>query len=128
MGVIERARHLADDADDILHRHLPLVAEPIAQRLALDVRHREPELAVGRLSGVVHAEDVRMLELRRGRDLAAEALRTQRRGKIGIEHLERDAPLMLRIPRQVHGRHPAAAQLALDRVGVADRRLEPIVI
>ena len=128
VGVVERTCDLADDPRYILHRHLPLVAEPVAQRLPLHVRHREPELAVGRLSGVVYAQDVRMLQLRRCRDLAAKALGAQRCGEVGIEHLERNAPLMLRIPCEVDGGHPAAAKLALDRVGVAECGLEPIEV
>ena len=75
--VVERAGDLARDAQRVGHRQLPLAVEPVAQGLALDERHREPELAVG-LARVEHGEDVRMLQPRGEPDLALEALGAQR--------------------------------------------------
>ena len=124
--VVERARDLTRDAERILERELPFAHETRAERLALDVRHGKPELTVGCLAGIEDAEDVRMLQLRRGGDLAAETLGAERGREIRIEHLERDAPLMLAVPREVNGCHTAAAQLTLDDVAVAERCLELI--
>jgi hypothetical protein len=45
------------DAERVLHRQLPLSSQPVAQRLALDVGHGEPQLA-GALARIEHGEDV----------------------------------------------------------------------
>ena len=45
--VMERGGHFARDPDRLVERQLMLAPEPVAQALALDVRHREPELAGG---------------------------------------------------------------------------------
>ena len=44
VGVLQRLRRLARDPERVLHRELPLAPEPVAQALALDERHGEPEL------------------------------------------------------------------------------------
>ena len=71
---------------------------------------------------------MRMLELRGGRDFAAEALGPQRCCEVGIEHLERYAALVLGVAREIDGSHAATAELPLDRVGGAERYLELIEI
>ena len=45
VGVVERARRLARDLERVLDRELALAAEPVAEALALDERHGEPEPA-----------------------------------------------------------------------------------
>ena len=57
-------------------------------------------------------------------DLAEKTLAADRRGKLRPEHLDRDLPLMPDVLRQVHRRHPALAQLALERVPVRKRGKE----
>ena len=47
VGVVQRLRRLAGDPERVLERELPLAPEPVAQALALDERHGEPELAGG---------------------------------------------------------------------------------
>ena len=47
VGVVQRAGRLAGDPERVLHRELPLPAEPVAEALALDEGHGEPELAGG---------------------------------------------------------------------------------
>jgi hypothetical protein len=76
MGVRESLGHLARDAERLGDRHLDLASEPVSQALALDVRHRIIEEAVG-LAGVVERENVRMVEPGRDPDLAEEALRAE---------------------------------------------------
>ena len=49
-------------------------------------------------------------------DLANEAVGTEYRRKLGLQHLDRDWAMVLAVVGKVHGRHPAAAELALDRV------------
>ena len=52
-----------------------------------------------------------MLEPGGGLDLAQKALRAEHRAKFGVEHLERDRPLVLEVAREVHGGHAAAPEL-----------------
>ena len=47
MGVIQRQRRLAGDPKGLVHGELPLPPQPVPERLALDVRHGEPELPGG---------------------------------------------------------------------------------
>ena len=115
--VLERARRLGGDAERVLHRKLPLAVEPLAQRLALDERHGEPELAGG-FAGVVHGQDVRMLEARGESDLALKALGAERDGELGPEDLERDRTFVTEVVREIDDGHPAAAELALERIAV----------
>jgi hypothetical protein len=119
--VVEPLRRLARDAHRLGHGELALPSQPVAQALALDVRHREPEPARG-LAGVEHREHVRVLEPASGRDLAPEALRAERGAEVDVEHLERDRPVVLAVVREVHGGHPAAPELALEQVVIGQCR------
>ncbi|MNC99504.1 hypothetical protein D3C83_178210 [compost metagenome] len=73
MGMIERARDLTRDTHCLGHRKLPRLVQPVAQRLALDVRHDVEEHPVC-LAGVEQREDVGMAQPRRQLDLAKEPL------------------------------------------------------
>ena len=57
-------------------------------------------------------------------DLPLEALRAERGGKLGMEHLEGHRAIVLQIPRQEHRGHPAPAQLALEHVAARQPVLE----
>ena len=57
-----------------------------------------------------------MLQPRRELDLAQEPLGAQAVGQLGAQHLERDRPVVPEVPGEVDRRHPAAAELALERV------------
>ena len=57
-------------------------------------------------------------------DLAQEPLGAERRGELGMEHLEGDRAVVLEVLGQVDRRHAAAAELALERVAIGERRLE----
>ena len=61
MGEGQGLRHLANDTDGLVRRELHFAGEPRPERLALYVRHRVVEHALG-LTGVVNAEDVRVLQ------------------------------------------------------------------
>ena len=57
----------------------------------------------------------------RGRlDLGEEPLGAERRGEIGVQHLDRDVAVVLEVVREIDGRHAAAAELALDAVAIGD--------
>ena len=92
--------------------------EPFAKGLALDVRHGEPELAGG-LARVVDRQDVGVLEPGGEPDLALEALGPERRGSSGCRTLRATGRSCLTSSREVHRGHAAAAELALDRVAIA---------
>ena len=122
--VVERAGDLARDAERLVDRQLLVALEMLAQCLAFDVRHREPEMAVGGLAGVEHGEDVRMRERRGEADLAAEALGAKRGGEIRVENLERHLTAVLPVGSEIDRRHPAATELALERILGAEGRLQ----
>ena len=107
------------DGDRNPHRlvdgQLLFAMETRAKRLAFDERHDVVQQAV-RFAGVEQREQVRMLEIRRDADLAQESLRPEDGAELGVEHFERDEPLMLEVAREVDRRHAAAAQLAFDDV------------
>ena len=63
-------------------------------------------------------EDVGVLEPGGELDLALEALGAERGGQLGVEHLERDRPLVLEVAGEIDGGHAPAAELALERVAV----------
>ena len=77
VGRAEGVEHLAGNADGGVDRELALAAQPIPQRLTLDVRHdieeERPEADVIR-SAVVQRQDVGMLEAGGEGDLPEEAL------------------------------------------------------
>ena len=46
-------------------------------------------------------------------------------GQLGLQHLDRDVAVVLEVVGEIHGRHAALAQLALDPVAVGQGGLEP---
>src|SRR5205085_3481619 len=67
-------------------------------------------------------QDVRVLELRREADLSEKPLGTEDGGKLRAEHFERDGAVVLEISGEIDRGHPAAAELALDRVTTREGR------
>ena len=119
VGVVERAGDLTGDPERVVDRELALAPEPVAERLALDERHGEPELAAG-LTGVENGQDVGMLEPGGELDLALEALGAERGGELGEEDLEGDRAVVAEVVREIDGGHAAAAELALEGVAVGE--------
>jgi hypothetical protein len=118
MGVVQRLRRLPRDPERVVKRELPLAPKPVAQTLALDERHGEPQVPGG-VTGVVDREDVRMLQPGGEADLALEALGTEHVGQLGVKHLEGDRAVVLEVGGEEHRGHAAAAELAEE--GVAAR-------
>ena len=87
--------------------------------LALDEGHGEPELPGG-LAGVVDREDVRVLQAGGGLDLALEAVGAERLGQLGMEHLERDRPLVPEVVGQKDRGHAPAPEFALEAVAISE--------
>ena len=94
-----------------------LAREPVAQRLALDVGHGEPEEA-GRLARVMHRQDMGVLQPGYRLDLAQKAVGAERGRQLGMEHLQGDRPLVLEVAGEVDGGHAAPTELSLDLVAV----------
>ena len=70
-------------------------------------------------------KDVRVLQPGGELDLALEALGAQRAREIGVEHLERDRPVVPQILGEEDGGHAAPPELALEGVRRGKRRLRP---
>ena len=67
-----------------------------------------------------------MLQRRRRRDLLHEPLGAEHGGEFGLQHLERDLALVLEVLGEIHGRHAALPELALDAVAIGQRRRETL--
>ena len=65
-----------------------------------------------------------MAEVGGGLDLAEEALPADGGRELGLEHLDRDLAAVLQVLGEVHRRHPALAELALDAIAVRQGRGE----
>src|SRR5689334_12529731 len=122
----QRARYVPEDADRDCDRHRPDAHQPDAQRLALDEGHRIVWESIC-LTRAQNRDDVRMLELRGDHDLALEALGAHSRRKIGRQDFHNDAAAERALLGEKHATHPAAADLALQRVSGAQRGLQLIL-
>jgi hypothetical protein len=69
---------------------------------------------------------MRVLQAGAEPDLAEEPPGAQRLRQVGMEHLERDRPIMPEVVRQEHRGHTAASELTLDPVAVGQGRLKVI--
>ena len=116
---MEGARGLGRNAERVVHRKLSLAAEAVAERLALDERHGEPQ-AAGGLARVVDRQDMRVLEPGGELDLALEPLGAEGGGELGEEDLEGDRAVVPEVLGQVDDGHAAAAELTLERVAVRE--------
>ena len=125
MRVVERVGDLGRDAHRLLDAELPLAIELLADRLSLDVGHHVVQESP-RLTRVEQREDVRVTQRRRRLDLLHEALGAEHRGQLRLEDLDRDVALVLEVAREIHGCHPALAELALDAVAVTQSRQEAL--
>jgi hypothetical protein len=67
---------------------------------------------------------VRVLQPRRGADLGEESLAAERGTKVGVEDLDGDVAVVAEVVGEVHRRHPAGAELALDAIALGQRRRE----
>ncbi len=110
---------LARDAYRVVDRQLPLALEPGAQRLAGHERHHVVQQSVG-VAAVEQRKNVRMLQTRRRADLGEEPLAAERRAELGMEDLDGDVAVVLQVVREIHGRHAAGAELALDAIALGE--------
>jgi hypothetical protein len=68
----------------------------------------------------VDRQDVGVLQLGRGLDLAVEALSAEQRCDGRVEHLERDPTFVPQVGGEIDGGHAASPELALEGVAVAE--------
>ena len=121
VGVVQAARHVARDAERVFPRKRTHPAQPLPQRLALDVRHGEPEDRIagrggGDLARVVDRDHMRMLQPGGEHDLAEEPVAAERGRQLRAQHLERDRAVVAEVPREPDGGHATVPELALDGV------------
>ena len=128
VGVLERKRGFAPDAESLVDGQLVLALQPVPEALALHERHGVPELAAG-FTGIEHCEDVGMLEAGGQADLPLEPFGAERDRQLGVQDLEGDVAVVLEVAREVDRGHAAAPELALERVAVLEglRELGPNV-
>ena len=122
VGVLQGAADFAGDLERGVERKLLFPREPLPERLALGERHHVVEQAAG-LPRVVQRENVGVLEGGGDLDLAEEPVAAEDGRQLGLEHLDGDAAVVLQVLGEKDDRHPALAELALDAVAVAERRL-----
>ncbi len=91
MRVRQRARHVAQNRHRLGEGHGSL-REPVPQRVAIDVRHREPGDAIG-VAGGEDRDDVRMLQLGGEEDFAAKTLDRNSGEEFRREHLDHDTAI-----------------------------------
>ena len=116
----ERARHFGRDPHCLVNRELLFPLQPVAQRLALDVWHDVIEEAVDG-TGVVQRQDMRVLQPGGDRNLAEEAIASERGRQLGVQDLDRDWAVVLQVLGEEDRGHPAPAKLPLDGVVLDER-------
>jgi hypothetical protein len=127
---VERRGDLPDDRDRALGSDRSFAAAERPEVGALDEPHGDVDLAVG-LTGLVHGDDVRVVDRRGEPRLARDAIaKGLVAGESWREDLERDGPVEPHVVRAVDPARPAAAHELLDpipgnlggREGVVARR------
>ena len=116
----KRIRDLDEDLHRIVDWELAVSREPVAQRLALDVRHDVIE-ETACFARVQQRQDVGVLKLGCGLDLPREPIAPERGGQLGAQHFDRDLAMVLDIEGKIDGRHPPRAKLPLDAVAAGQR-------
>ena len=117
----ERAGDLDRVGDRLVDRQAPEPADPVLERLALDVLEDDVGAPV-LLARVDHADDVRVRELRDGARLAAEALELVGLGRdVAVHELDRDAALQRGVEGAVDRRHAARAHLGIEPVAAVQQ-------
>jgi len=125
VGVGQRVGHLAEESHRLSGRQLAAPGEPGTQGLALDERHRVVQEVAG-LAGGEQRDDVGMGEPGREADLLAEAIGADRVRQLGGQELDDHLAVERGLGGEEDARHPAAAQLALDRMRAAQRVLDAL--
>ena len=118
VGIGEGSENIARDSNGLIKRELLLASQPIAQRPAVDEGHDVPRLA-GCIARIKQRQYMRVSQLGGQVDFAEEPLRANCRGHFRMKNLQGDATPMAEVVREVHLRHGAAAELALDHISAS---------
>lgn len=103
-------RHLDRDVERVRHRN-GASRDPLLQRLAVVVRHRQEQFPIGCLVDFVNGADVGVIERGGGlRFLPETVVRVFIFREIGREEFQRNKPVQTGVERFVHHSHPAAAE------------------
>ena len=114
----ERGADLGRDLGRLVRIERALAADEVAQGATFDVLHHD-EVRAGFLAPVVDADDVGVVEVRRGLCFAAEPFDERGFARVFREQgLQRDGPIEQPIMGQIDLGHPALGQFALDFVAV----------
>ena len=120
--ICESACDVFENVRDGVECHRSLAVHAGAQRFAVNERHGVVQM-LARETGVEQRHDVRMLQPRCEGDLALEAFGGKGGREFRRKHLDHDPSTERCFRRDKDTRHPAARQLALDRVLTAERCL-----
>ena len=126
VGVLERARDVAEDANGVGDRERRLLRKAKSKRLALHERHRVVRQAVD-VTGGEHGDDVRLLERSGHPDLPLEPVGADAGGELGREHLDDDASAEAHFVSDEDARHASTTEFTLEGVGAAKRCLNLIL-
>ena len=118
MGIRQGGGHVPRDLDRIFEGERVFADEPLAERLARDVRHHEEREAVSD-AGVEQGEDVRMGKPGGEADFLLKAVWSERRQHFGADHLHGDLPAVPDVVGQEHDRHPPVPELTEDGVATS---------
>jgi len=122
----QSSRRLLEHVDELVHVALggasPL-ADPVAERLPLDVLHRDVHL-VFVIADLEDRHHVRVTQPSERDGFPAQMNGGQVRARVA-QHLDRDHPVERRVPRREHQPHAAAADLAQHVVLRDPRGLDP---
>ena len=122
--VVESGRDLARESHRVGGGHRTLTHKARAERFPAGDGHHVEQRPVG-FSGVVKRHDVRVIQRRGDADLSQEPLGADSGTELRVQHLDRDVATVSEVVREVHRRHAAASQLALDAVAAGERGREP---
>ena len=117
--------YLGEQSHRFVDWQLALARQSFAQRFALDIRHDIIEETVGG-SRIMNAQNVRMLQAGGDFDFLHEAIGAEGGREVGTEDLECYLALVVDVFGEIHRRHPALAQLALDDVAVTEGSIQAV--
>ena len=120
----QRPRDLADQPYAIAGRHRATLPNALGERFPFDERHHVEDEAVDLVDGM-NRDYVRVRQLggepRFAQEAVAQSLRL-----VGREELDRDEAVEVDLAREIDDSHPAATQLANDRIATRQGELEGV--
>jgi hypothetical protein len=124
--VLERLRDIAKDADGLRPRHGAGTHEADTKRLAFDEGHRVVREPAG-VAGGQNRNDVRVLEASRELNFPPESLGADTGSQLRRQNLDDHPAPQRTLLGHEHSAHAATTELTLDRVRVAESRLQLVL-